>query len=390
LSNAGYHCVNIGKMHTYPFETPLGFDERFVVENKDRYLEGRYFLDRWDLFMQAQGLTKQQRELYRQREDYETALGAFLWELPEETHSDMFVGNTASWWLQHKPIDKPLFLQVGFPGPHPPFDPTEKYLQRYLEKDLPLPDVTDKELTQQPPALKELIAHNCEIDHDSIVWSKHPTREQLHRLRAHYYANITMIDEKIGDIMLALEARGILDNTVVIFTSDHGENLGDHGHIQKWSMHDTVTRVPMIVWAPGRFVGNRKVEALCQHFDIVPVIMELAGAEVPTYWHTESVMPALKNEDYMGRGYVYSEHPRDGVLTGTKQMTMIRDKEWKLVHYVDSKEGELYHLTSDPEEKSNLWNNSETQQIKLHLINELFKWSMTSQLRSADWSIPWR
>ena len=69
LANSGYHCVNIGKMHTYPFETPLGFHERFVVENKDRYLEGRYFFDRWDLSLQAQGLVKQQRVLYRKLPD---------------------------------------------------------------------------------------------------------------------------------------------------------------------------------------------------------------------------------------------------------------------------------------------------------------------------------
>ena len=75
LAAAGYHCVNIGKMHTYPYETPLGFHERFVVENKDRYLEGRYFFDRWDLALQAQGLVKQQRELYRQRARLSRAAG---------------------------------------------------------------------------------------------------------------------------------------------------------------------------------------------------------------------------------------------------------------------------------------------------------------------------
>ncbi len=70
LADAGYHCVNIGKMHTYPYETPLGFHERFVVENKDRYLEGRWFFDRWDMAFQAHGLVKQQRELYRKLPDY--------------------------------------------------------------------------------------------------------------------------------------------------------------------------------------------------------------------------------------------------------------------------------------------------------------------------------
>ena len=117
LGQVGYHCVNVGKMHTFPFETPLGFHQRYVVENKDRYLEGRYYFDEWDKALQARGLIKQQRELYRQRSDYNERLGAFEWELPEEMHPDMFVGNLAQWWINSYPVAKPLFLQIGFPGP---------------------------------------------------------------------------------------------------------------------------------------------------------------------------------------------------------------------------------------------------------------------------------
>ena len=103
LADSDYYCVNVGKMHTWPFETPLGFHERYVVENKDRYLEGRYYFDEWDKGLRAQGLVKQQRALYRQRSDYRDRLGAFAWELPEETHSDMFVGDMATWWIESKP-----------------------------------------------------------------------------------------------------------------------------------------------------------------------------------------------------------------------------------------------------------------------------------------------
>ena len=81
LAASGYHCVNVGKMHTVPFETPLGFHERYVVENKDRFLDGRYYFDEWDKALAARGLVKQQRELYRQRADYREAMGAFTWGL---------------------------------------------------------------------------------------------------------------------------------------------------------------------------------------------------------------------------------------------------------------------------------------------------------------------
>ena len=174
LSEAGYHCTNIGKMHTFPYETPLGFHERFVVENKDRYLEGRYFLDRWDLSLQAQGMVKQQRELYRKLDDYAERLGAFEWKLPPHTHSDIFVGDLAKWWIDNKPDMQPFFLEIGFPGPHPPYDPVPSYLQHYDDDEIPLPEVTDEELQTQPRAQKELIDHNTRIDHDSVVWKKKP------------------------------------------------------------------------------------------------------------------------------------------------------------------------------------------------------------------------
>ncbi|MDF1860063.1 MAG: hypothetical protein P1U87_07600 [Verrucomicrobiales bacterium] len=109
-------------MHTWPFTTPCGFHQRYVVENKDRYLEGRYFFDKWDKALAARGLVKQQRELYRQRPDYQEAVGSFTWDLPADMQSDNFVGDMAKWWTETYPPTQPLFLQIGFPGPHPPYD----------------------------------------------------------------------------------------------------------------------------------------------------------------------------------------------------------------------------------------------------------------------------
>lgn len=394
LADAGYRCVNIGKMHTFPYETPLGFHERFVVENKDRYLEGRYFLDRWDMALQSRGLVKQQREQYRMREDYAERLGAFEWELPEETHSDMFVGDLAAWWLDTKPTEGPLFMQIGFPGPHPPFDPVPRYAEPYMQRKLPLPDVTRAELDAQPATLKNLRRHNTEVDHDSIVWSLSPAEEQLHRLRAYYYANITMIDEKLGGILAALERRGTLDNTLIVFVSDHGECLGDHGHIQKWNMFEASVKVPMIVWMPNRFAGGRSIDALCQHFDIAPVLMELAGVETPAAWEAQSLMPFLRGDrDACGREYVYSEQKADQFwLTGCRQITMIRNAEWKLVHYLGDAYGELYDLVRDPGEQRNVWNSEEEKhrQHKSRLLAQLLDWQLESGLRTAGRSESWR
>lgn len=389
LADAGYRCVNVGKMHTYPYHTPLGFHERYVVENKDRYLEERWYFDEWDKALRARGLVKQQRELYRERPDYRERLGAFEWELPEDLHSDMFVGEMAKWWIDTYPPTQPLFLQIGFPGPHPPYDPIPRYAEPYMNKDLPLLEVTQEELDAQPEPLKELRQHNNEVDHDSVVLDLDPTPEQRKLQRAYYLANVTMIDEKIGEILQSLENRGYLENSVVIFTSDHGDCLTDHGHSQKWTMYDIITKMPMIVWSPGRFEGGRQIDGLCSQFDIGPAILELAGVTPAPTMEARSLLPAIEGREWEPREHVFAEQVRDGILTGTRFMTMIRSRDWKLVHFLDEPWGQLFDLNEDPDEVRNLWESSDPahQAKKRELLDELREWRIRSQLDTADvWS----
>lgn len=391
LADSGYRCVNVGKMHTYPYHTPLGFHERYVVENKDRYLEERYYFDEWDKALHARGLVKQQREIYRERADYRERLGAFEWELPADMHSDNFVGNMATWWLNTKPKpDQPLFMEIGFPGPHPPYDPTPEAAAPYLERDLPLMPVTQEELDSQPTAFKNMRVHNTEVDHDSVVHQLNPTPEQRHLQRAYYLANVTMIDTKVGEIMEALESNGYLDNTVVIFTSDHGDCLTDHGHSQKWTMYDTITRIPMIVWSPQRFAGGVTIDGLCQQMDIGPAILDLAEVEKPDTLEAQSLLPAIEGQDWQPREYVYAEHGRDGILDSTDFVTMIRSEDWKLVCFIDYPDGQLFDLQNDPDEIHNLWDSPEHAEQKQRLLNQLLQWRMESQLHTAEWTREWR
>jgi arylsulfatase A-like enzyme len=391
LNDSGYYCTNIGKMHTWPYQTELGFHERFVVENKDRYLEGRYFFDEWDRALRYRGLVKQQREFYRQREDYRSALGAFEWELPEDSHPDFFVGDMATWWIDHKPKMSPLFLQIGFPGPHPPYDPVPRYAQSYMERELPLLPVTQEELDGQPPALKELRQHNFEVDHDSVVMDLHPTMQQRHRQRAYYLANVTMIDQKVGEILSSLERNGYLDNSILIFSSDHGDCLTDHGHSQKWTMYEQITRVPLIIWAPGRFEAPRQVDALVQQMDLGPTILDWAKVDVPRDWEAQSLSPALaQGEEFPGRDYVYCEQSRDAVLTGCEFMTMVRNRTHKLVHFLDEPHGQLFDLVADPDELVNLWDQPAAASVKEQMLAELREWRIRSGLHTKDWSSDWR
>ena len=387
LADSGYRCINVGKMHTYPYHTPLGFHERYVVENKDRYLEERYYYDEWDKALKARGLVKQQRELYRERDDYKDALGAFDWELPADMQSDNFVGDTATWWIRSKPkSEQPLFLEIGFPGPHPPYDPTPEEAAKYMDKDLPLLEVTEEELESQPRVFKEMRVHNTEVDHDSVVHKLDPTQEERHKQRAYYLANVTMIDTKVGEILTALDEKGYLENSVVIFTSDHGDCLTDHGHSQKWTMYDTITRMPMIVWAPGRFEGDRRIDGLCQQMDIGPAILELAEVDVPETMEAKSVLPALEGKDWKERDYVYAEHGRDGILQETDFMTMVRSRDWKLVHFVDEPDGQLFNLKNDPDEVKNLWDDPAAAATKQELLDELREWRVRSLVHTAGWA----
>jgi arylsulfatase A-like enzyme len=391
LTESGYHSVNVGKMHTWPMTTPCGFKERYVVENKDRYLEGRYFFDEWDKALAARGLVKQQRELYRQRDNYNEAIGSFTWELDPDMQADNFVGNMAQWWTRTYPNTEPLFLEIGFPGPHPPYDPTPDALAGYAEKEIPLDPLTKDDLECQPEAYRGMRVHNNEVDHDSVVLPLDPTDEQRLNQRRHYCANMTMIDEKVGEIMGQLEAQGYLENSIIIFTSDHGDCLTDHGHSQKWTMYEQVTRVPLIVWSSdGRFGKGRQVDDTVSLFDVGPTILEMAGCEVPKHFSARSLLPALQDEpEWKGRDYVFAEHPRDGNFTTADYQVMVRSQRWKLVEIYGSdgvdggREGLLFDLENDPLELTNLWSDADYADIREELRDELLSWRVESGQKAS-------
>ncbi len=389
LNDAGYHCTNIGKMHTWPFETPLGFHERYVVENKDRFLEGRYYFDEWDKALRFRGLVKQQRELYRRLPDYRERLGAFEWLLPEDAHPDNFVGDLACWWIQQHPPASPLFLQIGFPGPHPPYDPTPEFARAYLDRDLPIEPVLQSDLDSQPPPLQTMRIHNHQIDHDSVVHLLDPSPAQRQRQRAYYLANVTMIDRKIGSILETLKRRGYLDNAVVIFTSDHGDCLTDHGHSQKWTMYDQITRVPLIFWSPDRFTPS-VCRQLVQQMDLGPAVLQLAGVQPPRHLEAMSLLGLLQGGEERGRSHVFAEQARDGILDSTDFMTMVRSHDWKLVHFLDEPFGQLFDLRQDPQENVNLWDDAASQGAKTELLAVLREWRIRSQYHTASWCADWR
>ena len=389
LAQHGYHCVNIGKMHINPYDAPGGFHQRFVVENKDRpmFLEerDRAIYDEWDKALHARKLQKPTRytRFARDPEGFKRALGVFPWELDEDMHPDNFVGDTALWWLAGRQNTDPLFLQIGFPGPHPPYDPVPRFLDRYADADIPAPLMSEGGIERQPRAQRELRQNMARLDFDSIAWRSDATPRELLDLRRHYAANVSMIDAKVGEILQALDTRGYLDNALVIFTSDHADALGDYGHIQKWTMYDTVVKVPLIFWSKQAVKAGRVHDDLVQMFDIAPTILECAGLPVPADFEARSLWGRLTDQaGYEERDAVYSELARDHIQTGSEFIVMRRCRDWKIVLYLDDDFGELYDLRNDAGETTNLWEHEAHRERRETLKSQCWLWVVRGSLRA--------
>jgi arylsulfatase len=381
LAGQGYHCVNIGKMHINPYDAPGGFHQRLIMENKDRplFLEerDRAIYDEWDKALRARKLVKPSR--YNRHaadpEGYKRALGAFAWDLDADMHPDNFIGDTACWWINDRKNKDPLFLQIGFPGPHPPYDPTPDALAAYADVDIPVPSVTEAELRAQPSAQHKLRDNMIEFNFDSIAWRRDVSPADLLRLRRHYAANVSMIDQQVGRILAALDARGDLDNALVIFTSDHADALGEHGHIQKWTMYDSVVRVPLIFWSKNLPIQQGVRDDLVQLFDVAPTILEAAGLGVPPDFEARTLWGALSGRPgYQPREAVYAELARDHIQTGSEFILMRRDRRWKIVLYLDDAAGELYDLQADPGESNNLWQAEALRAMRDELSDACLRW----------------
>ncbi len=391
LAQSGYRCVNLGKMHLQPFDAPAGFHERLPIENKERRIKavGKYYLDEWDKALAANGIGE--RPNYRAWPDFEDRLGAYEWPLPAAMHSDNYTGDMATWWLERaEQTEEPLFLQIGFPGPHPPYDPTEEIGAAYLEKDLPLDPITEEDLASQPAAYVALREKHAERQPDSVAHKVRPSEAARHRQRAYYLANTTMIDTKIGQIMEVLERRGFLENAIVIFTSDHGDCMTDHGHSQKWNMYEQSVRVPLAVWSPGRVRAGAMVDDMVQLFDLGSTILDYAGVEIPESFESISLRGALEGQDFAGRPFVTCEQGRDQNQAQASLITMFRTASHKLVHIQDQDDGQLIDLEADPLEQRNLWNDPGSRELKQELLTRLFEWRMASALHTHDWASDFR
>lgn len=303
-------------------------------------------------------------------------------------------------WCADKAIDfirsdhaGPWLASVNIYDPHPPFNPPQSYRDQFDPAAMPPPLFRESDLTQQaklaavdfqsqartPDALdiKPPIVPASPVSGHEVAVSE--GGRDAATLKAAYYAMIKLIDDQIGRILDALEVTGQRENTVVIFMSDHGEMLGDHGLIEKGCrFYEGLVRVPLIWTWPGHFPAGLRSDALVELIDIAPTLLELAGEPVPLHMQGRSLLPLLSGQADPShhRPAVRCEYYNALALPDSSYATMLRDARYKLVVYHGHGLGELYDLQADPHEFVNLWDDPEHQRLKLDLILQSYDASM--------------
>ncbi|MEO6923474.1 MAG: sulfatase/phosphatase domain-containing protein, partial [Acidobacteriaceae bacterium] len=264
----------------------------------------------------------------------------------------------------------PWLMSVNIFQPHHPFWPTEEYLAHYDPAKMPNPSYKEGELANKPPFQQT----DHEGAYGGIELSFAKTSPEDHRkITAAYYAMIEQVDTEMGRMLQALDETGQADDTIVIFMSDHGEMLGDHGiYLKGPYFYDCLTRVPLIIRWPNRFKAGLKVDALVELLDIAPTLLEAAGVPVPSGMQGKSLMPLLTGQTTKHRDSVYSEYLDANALYAPPPMaTMVRTEKYKLSAFSKPATGELYDLTKDPEEFTNLWDNVHYKDVKEEMLQTL-------------------
>jgi arylsulfatase A-like enzyme len=297
-------------------------------------------------------------------------------DVPARLHQTTWCADRAIEFM-HEERSTPWLMSVNIFDPHPPFDAPSSYRDRYDPATLPKPLFRETDIAIQ----ERLKTHTFQS------YSGAPGLLQQQE-KASYYGMIELIDENIGRMLDALEATGQRDNTVVIFTSDHGEMLGDHGLTLKGCrFYEGLARVPLIISWSGHFRAGVRCDALVELTDLAPTLAELAGIDLP-WTHGHSLCPILdgSHSDFKPHAYVRSEfydtlnmHAPDGnpLQHVPSYATMYRDARHKLVVYHGSDCGELYDLQNDPDEFDNLWEHPEAQETKNRLRQLSFDASIT-------------
>ena len=327
LRDAGYYTGLAGKWHLK--SQPSGFDEWVIFPWQGEYIDPELIAEGTHLKMRG--------------------------------HADDVVGDQALEFLRHRPRNRPFCLLYQFKSPHRPWIPAPRHQRAFADARVPVPPTLDEDLSGKPQAVRSAEMHLADLpDYRERVPAGLPREERLRRnhdlMVKEYYRVLLSVDENVGRVLDFLDENGLRENTIVVYTSDNGFLLGEHGLYDKRLMYEPSIRVPLAIRYPAKIrAGMVDRSHMVLNVDVAPTLLELAGVPVPLGLHGRSLMPLLAGTEVPWRDaflYEYFEYPAGHCA---KKHRGVRTTRWKLVHFFEQpEEWELYDLASDPHETRNL------------------------------------
>ena len=375
LCDAGYVCGLAGKLHLAPCNPSVcqGTEKRI----DDGYAQFSWSHDPSDVWF-AHDYQQWLRDKGLQRGSKPFADSQYVQVIPSEEHSQTTwsIERAMSFIRRASGFEQPWLFSVNMFDPHHAFDPPVAALERYREilDDIPLPNYVEGELENKP--IWQQTDHGGAYGKRAGYPYKAMTRADHRWVRAAYWAMIDVIDTQIGRLFDFLEETGQRENTIVIFTSDHGEMLGDHGiYLKGPYFYEPAIRVPLIISGPGMLNNGSRSDALVELVDLAPTLLAASDLERHPGMQGQSLLPMLTGDAPLDahRDDVYCEYynamgwHREPVA----QATMVRDKRYKLVAAHGTNGGELYDLETDAQETRNLWHDADYSGVRLAMQERL-------------------
>ena len=370
LADQGYDCGLSGKLHVSAAQGRVEqrIDDGYRVFHWSHHPNPDWAENAYIHWLEAKG--HKWDDLYHRPKDSAHAYPG----VPAALHQSTWCFEKSIEFISEE-RDCPWLFSINCFDPHHPFDPPPEYLERYDPDALPDPNYTPGELDAKP--CFQQIDHAGAYGGHGMAIDKLTPRQRREVIAA-YYAMIEQIDDQVGRILKALDDTGQRDNTIVVFHSDHGEMLGDHGiYLKGPHTYDCAVRVPLILSWPGHFQSGLVSDALVELVDLTPTLLDAIGMPKPERVQGDSFLNICRGvaDPHDHKDYVYTEYYN--ALTGFKwhdprpYVTMIRTRTHKLAvqHTLDV--GELYDLEADPAETHNLWDSPDHQAVKVDLMKHV-------------------
>lgn len=373
LADAGYDCGLAGKLHLSAAHGRVEArpDDGYRVFKWSHHPRPEVFwpTERHDYQQWLTDQGAQWDEIYPLDRGTTSVSDPYMHGVPTPYHQTTWcIDETLDFIGQ--PRSGPWLMSVNPFDPHPPFDPPAEYLERMDIATMPLPLFRPEELDSQRAF--------AGIDHQTRIPIA-PESFDARRMVAAYYAQIELLDDQIGRLLHVLEEAGERENTLIIFTSDHGEMLGDHGlRLKGCRFYDGAVRVPLVISWPGRFGQGEQSDALVELIDLMPTLLDAAGLPTPAHVQGQSILPLLtgRADLHRHRDFVRCEYHDAIQLPDGSHANMIFDGRHKLVVYHGHGIGELYDHQTDPKEFVNLWDDPTSETVKWKLVATLFDAAM--------------